>query len=103
MDGSSIIPFDTASGVGYVNSTENAKLKGVKGIAPKPSKAKFAVRRPTFLLGKVNSTPDINAIDANDIIINVSLNLCVLSSMMPVQIEPKIPEMIKTPPKSELS
>jgi hypothetical protein len=34
--------------------------------------------------------------------IKVSLNLCVLSNMIPVKIEPIIPEIMNTPPNREL-
>ena len=102
FDGSSIIPFDTASGVGYVSSTVNPKARGVRGIAPKPRSARLTVKSATFLVGRVSRTRDMSAIEAKLMSIKVSLNLWERSRRMPVQIEPRMPEMMKTPPKSEL-
>ena len=97
------MPFDTASGVGKVNSTLKAKLRAVKGTAPKPRRTKFNVKIGTFLLGRVIKTSDMNRTAVNEITIRTFLNLWNLSKIMPTVIDPKIPEMIKTPPNNELS
>ena len=46
-----IIPFDMASGIGYVSSTANAFPIGATGIAAKPMKTVFTVKYDTFLEG----------------------------------------------------
>lgn len=71
-------------------------------MAPKPKRTKLIVSRVTFLLGNVISRRDIITIDTKEMTIKVSLNLCVLSNIMPVKIDPIIPEMMNAPPKREL-
>ena len=75
LDGSSIIPLETASGVGNVNSTQKPNAIGVSGIAKKPIKARLALNKPTFLDGKVNKLQVINITAEIDTTIMVSLNL----------------------------
>ncbi len=45
----------------------------------------------------------MRATDDKETDIITSLNLCVLSKKTPITIDPKIPETMKTAPKSELS
>jgi hypothetical protein len=75
FEGSSIIPLETASGVGKVNSTQKPKAIGVSGIAKKPNNARLALNKPTYLEGKVNKLQVINIRAEIDTTIKVSLNL----------------------------
>lgn len=96
------MPLEKASGVGKVSSTQKPKAIGDRGIAKKPRRARLMLKRATFFEGKVNKIVVIRRTAAIDTDINTSLNLCVLSKKIPATMEPKIPEMIKIAPNSEL-
>jgi hypothetical protein len=95
------MPLETASGVGYVSSTLKAKARGVSGMAPKPKKARLSVKSGKFLLGRVRRTQDIKMAAAKEMTMKVSLNLWNLSKIIPTRIDPMIPDIMKTPPKTE--
>jgi hypothetical protein len=97
------MPFDTASGVGNDSSTEKAKEMGGIGTAKRPKRARLAPKMADYLEGRVQMIVRRKIVEAPATISTASLYLGILSSNIPQINDPVIPQLMKIPPKRELS
>ena len=103
LDTNTIMPFDTASGVGNDSSTEKAKEMGDIGTAKRPKRARLAPKMADYLEGRVQMIVRRKIVEAPATISTASLYLGILSSNIPQINDPVIPQLMKIPPKRELS
>ena len=69
------MPFDIASGDGYVSSTAKFKLTGAIGTAAKPTKAMFKAKKKGLSDGSDTNVQSSVTTLANPIKMTVSLNI----------------------------